>query len=537
MRRSDQDDEVKAQQAPPQKDEAEELEVAPPSPEEQAAQSLQDQLGNQGVAELMGLRRRPGRPRAHLGGTADPGDDPLSIADGPDALSRLAADGAGDNREPEPDEGLPPSAPSPAPLVLPDVLPGRAWVDTFTQIWPCTWAHIALAHALRPPCWILQDPRGQAWHGRLRAAALSSAWPLGDAGPVVSRMAAVADVQQRLSAWVTIVDRSSGSCQTRVAETLSAAGVSLDRPPPPPSPAPQAAVRDAIAALVGLPSLEARIPNTGIGADLEEQGLMERVASRTHTTVGSLPARFAAVALALRDGAGSLLPALPASTLLGAAAAIDACVAEALPLLTEVATAARQGSVPPWGLRNGLRKVAHLVHTAVHDACDELAGPLATGLPDHGPPAAVVRATDAVGQAFADGEPEAAATWLRSQPPSLDRDLAQLFTAAARGRPPSELAPEAARLRAEADVPWHPALRTVEAMAWLWQEQPTRALGPAEAELGEAEAAGHGPRIGAAALTLAETYTRLGTPDAAQEARQRGGGWLDRWSPAPDPAG
>ncbi|MEZ4318031.1 MAG: hypothetical protein R3F61_11025 [Myxococcota bacterium] len=124
----------------------------------------------------------------------------------------------------------------------------------------------------------------------------------------------------------------------------------------------------------------------------------------------------------------------PVETLLRACDQIDGETDRNLRLLVEIARAAQKRSVPPKGLKAGLKRSARALLTAQRASqaqlCDIIGGvlPAVSELPE---PEAPV--DDALEQAWLDGNPVHALPWLRRLPETPENTAALLLTRAAAG--------------------------------------------------------------------------------------------------------
>ncbi|MFT7520222.1 MAG: hypothetical protein ACI9MC_002367, partial [Kiritimatiellia bacterium] len=123
----------------------------------------------------------------------------------------------------------------------------------------------------------------------------------------------------------------------------------------------------------------------------------------------------------LVDEVTTLWSTTPAATLVTLAKRLDTEVDQVLRLLLEVARAAQKQTVPPKGLRNGLRRAARkldrlrktLIQLLVQLVGAVLPGATQAGMSDR-PPA------DALTYAFEVGEPSDCLAWIRGQPNTID---------------------------------------------------------------------------------------------------------------------
>jgi hypothetical protein len=151
----------------------------------------------------------------------------------------------------------------------------------------------------------------------------------------------------------------------------------------------------------------------------------ERLASATTLT----RVRFAGSALAIADVSQLWSAGAPSESLLGVMREVDKDTAACLQLLLDIARAAQRRTVAPRGLAVGLRRAAVALTRARERGVallSEVIGGVLPGEPRwrEVPPAQ----PDPLAEAWSDGDPAAAIPWLRSLPPSLERDAAITLT-------------------------------------------------------------------------------------------------------------
>lgn len=163
--------------------------------------------------------------------------------------------------------------------------------------------------------------------------------------------------------------------------------------------------------------------------------------------------RLAGVAVAVADTTKLWASGVPGETLLDAMSDFDAATGEIIALLKDVARAANKRNVALRTLRAWLDKAADKLVEAVSHSLDAMAcaiGGVLPGEPDV--PPATEAEPDALEHAWGDGTPHHAMGWIKSQPTTLDRDAAALFTRFATAWEPEDLADALVALRERANM-------------------------------------------------------------------------------------
>lgn len=414
--------------------------------------------------------------------------------------------------------------------------------------------HRTWARLLAPPAPALQDPHGRLVHSRIRVAALASLLVLDGPAPQDPGGAAVPGFCLELAGRWSLPDRVLAAVRAAdnrlpvaadVLAGLLAGRRDAEVRPSPMSAAASAHLRATLGELVR-PSDPSALLSGGVEVAAEEDddplGLDAIVASmtggaqdpsaglwdgflQTAERMAGLCARLrvdaAATLLAVADVCDLWSAGAPTLDLLRIAGQVDAEVGRVLQLLVEVARAIQKRTVPPPGIRNGLRRAAKTIEAVYHQLpawIDPVVGgvlPPGARVPPLPPPAP----QDALEEAWADGEPLAAVGALRSLPASLERDVAIAWTRAAGGRP-AGLADELLALARRAEE--RPALAAALAISagpcLLWDGEHDRALALARAHADEAIARRNGSWLAAAGLLEVEARLVAGDPEGATAA-------------------
>lgn len=278
-----------------------------------------------------------------------------------------------------------------------------------------------------------------------------------------------------------------------------------------------------------------------------------RACERLACTCARVQVHAAGVAAAIAEATNPWLNGAPVHELRAALVQLDEEIGWALELLAELARAIQRRSVQPAGIRNGLRKVATAVDQAILElieAIEPLLGGAIPATPDLWPPINAAGLGDPLAEAWNKQEPAAAVPWLLGQSPSVDRDLAVIFTRAGAGVF-AGLGVELFMLSRRPELASRPTLflaaNLVAASAALHDKSYEPALILSQETYDLAYKRRNGVLLAAAALGTIEAYFRLGQPDRAEEVRldalraciqlRSGAGFtlLLRWRPDDEP--
>lgn len=576
-----------------QEEEAEQVEAE--VEHKQARDTAQDQLGNQGVATLLGLPSvKPGQAGVALEGNQDRdretgrelGGDDDAPPDGPLTLEDLVRSWNPTTRRGQDTveealgelQGLPPEdevllaavRSDPSPLLLPRADPpdallqpsgGVVGVDLGPYVrqaarWGSGSAlHRTWARILSPPDAFLVDPDGRLIFTRARTAALATMLVLDgtalarhDASALVGFTLELACRSGHVDAAIAQV-RASGVRLPLAARVLApllepmAAGAVTPRPLPASGLAHLSAT---IADLLALPSALTLLPSLVEPPPEDEEeddplGIDRLVTDLTGGAPDPLAgtyevAREAAENLAgacarLRVHAAGMLAAIasvcalwtsgaPTEQLMEIATAFDRDVAQVLGLLLEIGRAARARSVPPAGVRNGLKRAARQLDAAaalLPERVAELVGGVLPVIPEV-PEPTVSDPSDALSEAWADGDAARALAWVRAQPASLDRDAA-VAVSHLDAVSPAALAALSARAGADGRPALAGALALCAGVSALRAGDLEGAARSADAELAIGLSRRSGAWIAAAALLGMEARGRTGREEEVARLR------------------
>jgi hypothetical protein len=149
---------------------------------------------------------------------------------------------------------------------------------------------------------------------------------------------------------------------------------------------------------------------------------------------------FAGAGVAVAEVASLWSSGAPTANLIRAMSSFDRDIAGCLQLLVEIARAAQRRSVPPAGLKTGLRRAARSL-AKIRTKGERQLGEVIWGILPGNPPLYRAEATlpEEIEGALADGQPMDCYAWLEQLQPSLDRDTAMLLLRARAGMPASDL--------------------------------------------------------------------------------------------------
>jgi hypothetical protein len=241
----------------------------------------------------------------------------------------------------------------------------------------------------------------------------------------------------------------------------------------------------------------------------------------------------------------------PDTLLMSCANQVDAAVREALKLLVEIATAAKQKKVDTTGLENGLKHAATRVVVITDTAISCFIKAITTVLP--GNPTLVIPPDvpdDPLSDAWGDSRPGQACDWLTTLPPTLETKAALLLTRADMGLSAPSLREEALQVRAEALAEgahlYAHIAGLIAANGYLQADQPAAALELAGEMRSGAWQRRNGLALAAAAMYQLEALVALDQHEkvpqfhleAGQQAWMLGAeaalSLLGRWKPAVD---
>lgn len=278
-----------------------------------------------------------------------------------------------------------------------------------------------------------------------------------------------------------------------------------------------------------------------------------RACERLACTCARVQVRAAGVAAAIAEATTQWRQGAPVIELRAAMARLDEEIGWAIELLVELARAIQRRSVQPPGIRNGLRKVAGVVDQAIAELIEEiepLLGGAIPATPDLWPPIFAAGLGDPLAEAWNAGKPAEAVPWLLSQPPSVDRDLAMIFTRAGAGVF-AGLGVELFLLSRRPELASRPTLflaaDLVAASAALHDQSYEPALFLSQETYELAYRRRNGVLLTAAALGAIEAHFRLGNAEKAEQVRlealraciqlRSGAGFtlLLRWRPEDEP--
>lgn len=232
--------------------------------------------------------------------------------------------------------------------------------------------------------------------------------------------------------------------------------------------------------------------------------------------------KYAAAGAVLAD-IGLVWTGNPAALSLRAAMEqLDSEISEHLRLLVEIARATKAQSVPPEGIRNGLRRVSRgldrsrgATQTKLVQIMAGLLPPVSRLQPPPGP----------VDDPFASAldEPARAVHWLAAQPDGFETRLARMAMDIEAAVVAAELCDRLDQLKREAASTGRPllaaALSSIEGSARLQSGDYEGALKVASASIQFALARNNGLAVAEAALTAMEAFHALGALDRAQALR------------------
>ncbi|MEQ1570789.1 MAG: hypothetical protein ABMA64_34490, partial [Myxococcota bacterium] len=241
----------------------------------------------------------------------------------------------------------------------------------------------------------------------------------------------------------------------------------------------------------------------------------------------------------------------PLDQLHGVARALDAEVMKVLQLLVEIGRAAQKRSVPPPGIRNGLRRAARTIDQIAAGLAVEIAPLLAgvvTGGPDW-PPPPLPGPPDRLSEARGEGQLDEAVAVFDRSPPGFERDVARAFARAAVGGRKGHGA-ELIRLAERADEGRSALAAAVSLVAGAaafhdGDDEAAERLAADLARRGRARR--NGLLVAAATLLAIEVHHRAGRHDRAEAERFAGartcyrmgsaGGFtlVLRWTPPEEP--
>jgi hypothetical protein len=598
QQRKRQRDEDPQQEQEEQAEQAQELERK----QEQARDAAQDQLGNQGVASLLGVASvKPGEAGfaldavqnreqesegLQMGGEEPPPDGPLTLDDlvrswnpttrrgqdtpdqslglysalPPEDEELLAAVTSG--QAPAGTEALP-LQPSVAldPLVQP--LPEALLEDLgpivrqALRLSEGTLLHRSWARAASPAAPLLTDPHGRLLHTRARTAALAGLLSLDGlehrgislrASPLVLFLLDLAGRSRCVDEALDQVRES----QVRLPLARDVLAALLEGLPSGPvelrplGPGSAQHLQATLAELMSLPPPASLVPSLAepepepadadddpLGIDRLVDGVLGpkadplagiydaqlQAAEKLAGACARLRVHAAGMLLAVARSASSWSSGAPAQALLGVAHEVDRAVGETLQLLVEIGRAIQRRTVPPPGVRNGLRRVAR----SLEQLAVQIPGwvvPVVGGVVPQGTdlPPIVPEPADPLAQAWAEGEPGTALPWLLSR----GDQAAALFTRASAGTR-TQLAPELLGCAERAQQSGRPLLGaalSVCASAALFQgEAHQEAMSCAQRELEAALARRNGIWLAAAALVMLDVHEQRGDPEASVKLR------------------
>ncbi len=258
-----------------------------------------------------------------------------------------------------------------------------------------------------------------------------------------------------------------------------------------------------------------------------------QAAERVATAAARSRVVFAGCGVAVADVAGLWSAGAPTANLGDAMDAYDRDIAGTLQLLVEIARAAQRRSVPPEGLRVGLRRAARSLKRLRDRGTKQLTEVIWGILPGdpellHAPP----EVPEAVASAFAIGRPLDALPWLLSEPPSLERDTAALLVRVASGALPDELIDALRAIvttwQAQGVSALTLALDIVRGACALYVGAHDEALGVADALLEHGRARRNGLLVAEGALLGMEVHLERGELLALHRRRERAGHLLWR---------
>jgi len=241
----------------------------------------------------------------------------------------------------------------------------------------------------------------------------------------------------------------------------------------------------------------------------------------------------------------------PDTLLMNCANQVDASVREALKLLVEIATAAKQKTVDAHGLERGLKHAATRVRAITDVAVTGFTTAIASVLP--GNPKLVIApevSSDPLSDGWGDNRPNQGYDWLTTLAPSLDTECALLLTRADMGLSAPSLRADALQLRDKAleqgSHPYALVAGLIAVNGYLQGDEPTAAFELAGEMRSTAWERRNGLALAAAAMYQLEALLALGQDEEAAKVHLEAGqqAWmlgaeaalslLARWKPAED---
>jgi len=180
------------------------------------------------------------------------------------------------------------------------------------------------------------------------------------------------------------------------------------------------------------------------GGSVDREGPVYQSAIQAAERLAAAAARsrvlFAGTGVAVAEVAGLWSSGAPTANLIQVMSSFDRDIAGCLQLLVEIARAAQRRSVPPTGLKTGLRRAARSL-AEIRTKGERQLSEVIWGILPGNPPLFRVESAlpEEIAGALADGQPTDAIPWLEQLPPSLDRDTAMVLLHATAGMPAPDL--------------------------------------------------------------------------------------------------